>query len=56
MKTIIEQLKEWKENIEFDIKQDWCDDKTTNMLQLFRLEQAISLLENLGQNNNIPND
>jgi hypothetical protein len=55
MNEIILQLKEWKENIEFDIKKDWCDDKIKCTLQILRLEQSISLLENLGENNNIPN-
>jgi len=53
MKEIIEQLKEWKSNIEYDINQDWHEEKTKSMIQMFRIEQAISLLENVGDNNNI---
>lgn len=54
MEEIIFKLESWKSDIEFDINQDWNEQKIKNTLQLFRIEQAISLLKNLGDNDNIP--
>ncbi len=53
METIKQQLQEFIDNINFDLKQDWCEDKTTNMLQLLKLQQALDLLKSLGENENI---
>ena len=53
MEKIIEQLVEWKANIESDILSDWHEEKLKSSLQVLRLEQAISLLKNVGENNNI---
>jgi hypothetical protein len=53
METIKKQLQEFIDNINFDLQQDWCEDKITNMLQLLKLQQALDLLKSLGENNNI---
>lgn len=55
MKDIINQLQEWKENITYDIGQEWNTDKFNNLKQVMYLEQAIALLSHVGKNeNNIP--
>lgn len=56
MNELIEQLKEWKDNINSDIKSDWIEDdkKSESNLQSLALSMAIGILANLGENNNIP--
>lgn len=57
MKEIIEKLKEWQENIGCDIRNTdagWADKLPQNVMQHMTLGQAIGLLENMGNNNNIP--
>jgi len=53
MKEIIEKLKEWQENINYDIKV--ADEPVgTALVQSLHLASAIGLLESVGKNNNIP--
>jgi len=54
MEDILLKLEEWSENMNFDLNQDWCENKTHQMFQLFKIQQAKDLLKSIGKNQNIP--
>lgn len=58
-KEIIECLQEWRENILCDInnEENWGTEEATRFIQreqFRKLDQAIMLINSLGENNNIP--
>ena len=55
MKDIQGKIEGWIEDINYDLKQDWCKDKITPMIQLIKLQQALDLLKSVGDNGNIEN-
>jgi hypothetical protein len=56
MEDILNKLHEWKGNTDFDIKQDWITDeeRMDAIRQSISLATSIGILENLGNNRNIP--
>jgi len=56
MEELLEKLKEWKSNVDCDIKADWytIEEKSEWIMQSAKLSMALGLLQDLGINNNIP--
>lgn len=53
MNEIQSKIQTWIDDINYDLKQDWFDDKITGMIQVIKLQQALDLLKSVGENNNI---
>lgn len=52
METIIEKLESLAQDIKWDIKQDWNENKLEDTLDLSKLEIAISILKQIKPSNN----
>ena len=54
MKELIEKMKRWTEDIQFDIKSEWPTEEEKNQMNsdLLAIKQAIGLLQDI-ENNNI---
>ncbi len=55
MDEIIKKLQEFNADIKCDIKSDWITKEELNksIMQSIALSQAICILQNIGENNNI---
>ena len=52
MEEIIDKLETIAFDIEFDVRQEWNDNKHFESIQLGKLEMAIALLKSIGDNRN----
>jgi hypothetical protein len=52
MKEFIQKLETMRDNIKYDLSQDWNDNKIQDSLDLSKLDIAIALLKEVKNENN----